>query len=65
MNKDLISAFGLEKKVDDKGNVYFVSKDKDKNGRYKVIVQFCEYLENGKKGVYDQTGRIEAAVNLI
>ena len=65
INKDLISAFGLEKKVDDKGNVYFVSKDKDKNGRYKVIVQFCEYLENGKKGVYDQTGRIEAAVNLI
>ena len=65
INKDLISAFGLEKKVDDKGNVYFVSKDKDENGRHKVVIQFCEYLENGKKGVYDQTGRIEAAVNLI
>lgn len=65
INKDLISAFGLEKKVDDKGNVYFVSKDKDENGRYKVVIQFCKYLENGKKGVYDQTGRIEAAVNLI
>lgn len=65
INKDLISAFGLEKKVDDKGNVYFVSKAKDENGRHKVVIQFCEYLENGKKGVYDQTGRIEAAVNLI
>ena len=65
INKDLISAFVLEKKVDKNGNVYFASKDKDDQGRHKVIVQFCEYIEGGHKGVYDQTGRIEAAVNLI
>lgn len=65
INKDLIEAFGLEKKVDKDGNVTFVSKSKDSTGRPQVIIQFCEYLENGKKGVYDQTGRIEAAANII
>lgn len=65
INKDLIATFGLEKKVDKDGNVYFVSKEKDSTGKYKVVIQFCEYIENGNKGVYDQTGRLEAAANLI
>lgn len=65
INKDLIEAFGLEKRVDKDGNITFVSKEKDDKGRHVVIIQFCEYLENGKLGVYDQTERIEAAANLI
>ena len=65
INKDLIEAFGLEKHVDKDGNVTFTSKEKDDNGRYLVVIQFCEYLENGKLGVYDQTERLEAAANLI
>lgn len=65
INKDLAKAFNLEKHVDSNGNVTFVSKDKDDSGRPKVIIQFCEYIEDGKKGVYDQTGRIEAAANII
>ena len=65
INKDLIEAFGLEKHTDKQGNIYFTSKEKDSDGKYKLIVSFCEYIENGKKGVYDQTGRLEAAANLI
>lgn len=65
INKDLINAFNLEKKVDRHGNVTFISRDKDESGRPQVIIQFCEYIENGKKGVYDQTKRIEAAANII
>ena len=65
INKDLIEAFGLEKHVDEDGNVTFTSKEKDDKGRYLVVIQFCEYLENGKLGVYDQTERLEAAANLI
>lgn len=65
INKDLIKAFNLEKHVDSNGNVTFISKDKDELGRPQVIIQFCEYIENGKKGVYDQTRRIEAAANII
>lgn len=61
----LLTAFRLEKKVDKNGNVYFVSKEKDESGKYKVIIQFCEYIENGHAGVYDQSGRLEAAANLI
>jgi acetylglutamate kinase len=38
INKDLLNAFGLEKKVDKDGNVYFASKDKDENGRHKVVI---------------------------
>lgn len=65
INTTLLTAFGLEKKVDKEGNVYFVSKEKDESGKYKVVVQFCEYIENGHAGVYDQSGRLEAAANLI
>lgn len=65
INKELIDAFGLEKRTDKDGNIIFVSKEKDSSGRHKVIIQFCEYIENGKKGVYDQTKRIEAAANVI
>lgn len=65
INKDLIEAFNLEKHIDKDGNVTFTSKDKDDKGRYLVVIQFCEYLENGKLGVYDQTERLEAAANLI
>lgn len=65
INKDLIEAFGLQKHVDKDGNVTFTSKEKDERGRYLVVIQFCEYLENGKLGVYDQTERLEAAANLI
>ena len=65
INQQILSAFGLEKKVDSEGNIYFVSKEKDELGRHKVMIQFCEYIENGKAGVYDQTGRLEAAANLI
>lgn len=65
INSQLLKAFGLEKKTDKDGNAYFVSKEKDESGRYKVIVQFCEYIEGGHAGVYDQSGRLEAAANLI
>lgn len=65
INSSIIQAFGLQKKTDKDGNVYFVSKEKDESGRYKIVIQFCEYLENGRAGVYDQTGRLEAAANLI
>lgn len=65
INTSLLSAFGLEKKVDKNGNVYFISKDKNKQGKYDIVIKFCEYLENGKRGVYDQTGRIESVANLI
>lgn len=65
INGQLLKAFGLEKKVDKDGNVYFTSKEKDESGRYKVVIQFCEYIEGGHAGVYDQSGRLEAAANLI
>lgn len=65
INTSLLAAFRLEKKVDKDGNVYFISKDKDESGKYKVVIQFCEYIENGHAGVYDQSGRLEAAANLI
>jgi len=38
INKNIIKAFGLEKKIDENGNVYFVSKEKDSQGRYKVMI---------------------------
>lgn len=65
INKQLLKSFGLERKIDKNGNIYFVSKEKDESGKYKVIIQFCEYIEGGHAGVYDQSGRLEAAANLI
>lgn len=65
INKSLIKAFGLEKQVDSEGHVTYISKSKDKFGNPELIIQFCEYIEPGKRGAYDQTGVIDAAANVI
>lgn len=65
INKTLVKAFGLEKVVDSDGNIKYVSKQKDAYGNPQLIIQFCEYIEPGKRGAYDQTGVIDAAANVI
>lgn len=65
INKSLLKAFGLEKQTDKDGNIKYVSKQKDAFGNPQLIIQFCEYIEPGKRGAYDQSGVIDAAANVI
>ena len=65
ITKQIIKAFGLEQHRDKDGNIYFTSKEKDELGRYKVMIQFCDYINGSKKGLYDQTERLSVAANVI
>lgn len=65
INKSLLRAFGLEKHVDKDGRITYISKSKDSVGNPSLIIQFCEYIEPGKRGAYDQSGVIAAAANVI
>lgn len=66
-NQSMLDAFGLVRKTDDKGNIYFESESQDEGSNLRVM--FCQYIEDSKgevhDGMYDQTGRMYAASNVI
>lgn len=60
--KTLAKHFGLEQIIDNNGIPHFTSKDKQLEV---IFVQNIDAQNNAVKGVYDSSGRLNAAANLI
>lgn len=61
----LAKIYGLERTVDENGNVRYISNRKDKDGKADLVVEFLNYIEDDAAGFYDLNSKSTAAHHVI